>query len=69
MMDKLNLTKKSKPDRGDLEKKIGEVILSTERTKLEIQEMIKQRPIESASAIFVIGMIIGLLIARSISKR
>lgn len=59
--------KKSKERIEEMQKTIGVIIEYTEKTRLELQEMMKKRPMESAGAIFVAGIIIGLLIGKSIS--
>ena len=68
-MDKLNSTKKSKKDKASLIKQLGEDIISIERNKLEIEEIIRKNPLQTASGIFIFGLIIGILIGKSLVKR
>jgi uncharacterized protein YacL len=63
------MSEKSKVTIEDLHKRIGEVKDYTEKTRKELQDTIKKKPLESASAIFIIGLIIGLIIGTSISRR
>ena len=63
------MDEKSKVTIEDLHKKIGEVKDYSEKTRKELQATIKKKPLESAGAIFIIGVIIGLLIGTSISRR
>jgi len=63
------MDEKSKITIEDLNKRIGEVKDYTEKTRKELQDTIKKKPLESASAIFIIGLIIGLIIGTSISRR
>ncbi|WP_455368837.1 hypothetical protein [[Eubacterium] cellulosolvens] len=63
------MDEKSKVTIEDLHKRIGEVKDYTEKTRKELQDTIKKKPLESAGAIFIIGVIIGLLIGTSISRR
>lgn len=63
------MSEKSKVTIEDLHKRIGEVKDYTEKTRKELQDTIKKKPLESASAIFIIGLILGLIIGTSISRR
>lgn len=63
------MDEKSKVTIEDLHKRIGEVKDYTEKTRKELQDTIKKKPLESAGAIFIIGVIIGLIIGTSISRR
>ncbi len=63
------MEEKTKVTIEDLHKRIGEVKDYTEKTRQELQETIKKKPIESAGVIFIAGVIIGLLIGTSISRR
>lgn len=63
------MEEKTKVTIEDLHKRIGEVKDYTEKTRQELQERIKKKPIESAGVIFIAGVIIGLLIGTSISRR
>ena len=63
------MSEKSKVTIEDLNKRISEVKDYTEKTRKELQDTIKKKPLESAGAIFIIGVIIGLIIGTSISRR
>jgi F0F1-type ATP synthase assembly protein I len=63
------MDEKSKVTIEDLHKRIGEVKDYTEKTRKELQETIKKKPLESAGAIFIAGVIIGLIIGTAISRR
>lgn len=63
------MEEKTKVAIEDLHKTIGEVKDYTEKTRKELQETIKKKPLESAGTIFIAGVVIGLLIGTSISRR
>ncbi|MFC1506448.1 hypothetical protein ACFLQ6_05185 [Thermoproteota archaeon] len=63
------MEEKTKVTIEDLHKTIGEVKDYTEKTRKELQETIKKNPLESAGTIFIAGVVIGLLIGTSISRR
>ncbi|WP_455278245.1 hypothetical protein [[Eubacterium] cellulosolvens] len=63
------MDEKSKVTIEDLHKRIGEVKDYTEKTRKELQETIKKKPLESAGAIFIAGVIIGIIIGTAISRR
>ncbi|TRO59714.1 hypothetical protein [[Eubacterium] cellulosolvens] len=60
---------KTKVTIEDLHKTINEVKDYTEKTRKELQERIKKKPLESAGAIFIAGVVVGLLIGTSMSRR
>ena len=63
------MDEKSKVTIEDLHKRIGEVKDYTEKTRKELQDTIKKKPLESAGAIFIAGVIIGIIIGTAMSRR
>jgi F0F1-type ATP synthase assembly protein I len=63
------MDEKSKVTIEDLYKRIGDVKDYTEKTRKELQDTIKKKPLESAGAIFIAGVIIGIIIGTAMSRR
>ncbi len=53
----------------DLQKKIKDVKKLTDDSKVMLEDKMKNRPFESASMIFVVGVILGLLIGSATARR
>ena len=58
-----------KPSREDLHKKIKDVRKLADDSKAMLEERMKKRPLESASMIFVAGVILGVLIGSTTARR
>ncbi|MBS7650245.1 MAG: hypothetical protein QXI59_04445 [Candidatus Bathyarchaeia archaeon] len=63
------MTEKVKLSPEELQKRIKEVRDLAEKSKLEIEEMLRKRPLESAGVVFIAGIVIGILIGVSLSRR
>ena len=53
----------------DLQETVGDVKELAERTRVELETMIKRKPLESAGIVFIAGIVFGLLIGTSIARR
>ncbi len=63
------MTEKIKPTTEELQKRIEEVRKLSEKYRSELEDRVKTRPLESAGIIFVAGLVLGILIATSKSRR
>ncbi|MGQ9543352.1 MAG: hypothetical protein ACUVTM_04600 [Candidatus Bathyarchaeia archaeon] len=63
------MAEKVKLSAEELQKRIKEVRDLAEKSKLEIEEMLRKRPLESAGVVFIAGIVIGILIGASLSRR
>ncbi|MCK5604659.1 hypothetical protein KAR91_22410 [Candidatus Pacearchaeota archaeon] len=63
------MTEKIKPTTEELQKRIEEVRELSEKYRSELEDRVKTRPLESAGIIFVAGLVLGILIATSKSRR
>jgi|YelNatPaOPRAMG01_1025707.scaffolds.fasta_scaffold415088_2 F0F1-type ATP synthase assembly protein I len=63
------MAEKVKLSPEELQKRIKEVRDLAEKSKLEIEEMLRKRPLESAGVVFIAGIVIGILIGVSLSRR
>ncbi|MBS7626434.1 hypothetical protein KEJ51_05275, partial [Candidatus Bathyarchaeota archaeon] len=61
------MSEKVKLSPEELQKRIKEVRDLAEKSKLEIEEMLRKRPLESAGVVFIAGIVIGILIGVSLS--
>jgi F0F1-type ATP synthase assembly protein I len=69
-----SMSKKEKPEEvkptiEDLHKKIKDVRKLADDSKAMLEERMKKRPLESASMIFVAGVILGVLIGSATARR
>ncbi|MBS7629645.1 hypothetical protein KEJ23_06770 [Candidatus Bathyarchaeota archaeon] len=53
------MSEKVKLSPEELQKRIKEVRDLAEKSKLEIEEMLRKRPLESAGVVFIAGIVIG----------
>jgi len=53
----------------ELQKRLGDLKEFTETSRVELEAMIKRRPLESAGVVFLAGIVVGVLIGASISRR
>ena len=58
-----------KPKVEDLQKKIEDVSKLAKEYKSELEERMKSRPLQSAGIILIAGLILGVLIGTSVSRR
>jgi len=63
------MTEKIKPTTEELQKRIEEVRELSKKYRSELEDRVKTRPLESAGIIFVAGLVLGILIATSKSRR
>jgi len=62
------MSARAKESIEEMQKTMGGIIEYTEKTRTELQEMVKKKPVESTGVIFVAGIIIGLLIGKLTSR-
>jgi len=63
------MAEKPKVTIKELQQRIGDIKDYAEKTRLEIEEMVRKRPLESAGVVFIAGIVIGILIGTSIARR
>ncbi len=63
------MAEKPKVTIEELQQRIGDIKDYAEKTRLEIEEMVRKRPLESAGVVFIAGIVIGILIGTSIARR
>jgi len=63
------MTEKGKPTIEGLQKKIEDMKKLVERYRTELEDRVATRPLESAGIIFIAGLILGVLIGTSSSRR
>jgi F0F1-type ATP synthase assembly protein I len=68
-MSKKEKPKEEKPTIEDLHKKVEDVKKLTDEYKSLLEDKMKRRPLESATMIFVAGVVLGILIGSSTAKR
>ena len=68
-MSKKEKPGETKPAIEDLQKKIKDVKKLADDSKAMLEDKMKRRPLESASMIFVAGVILGALLSSAIARR
>ena len=68
------MSKKEKPEEAkplieDLDKTIKDVKKLTDDSKIMIEDRMKSKPLESATMIFMAGVILGVLIGSATARR
>jgi len=53
----------------ELQKRLGDLKEYAERSRAELEGMIKKRPVESAGVVFIAGIVVGILIGSSVARR
>lgn len=53
----------------ELQKRLGDLKEFTETSRVELEAMIKRKPLESAGVVFLAGIVVGVLIGASIARR
>ena len=64
-----SMSEKVKPMVEELQKKVEDVTKLANEYRAELEEIMKRRPLESAGIIFVAGLVLGILIGTSTSRR
>ena len=62
-------SEKIKSEVEELRKKVEDMGRLAEGYKFELEETIKTKPLESAGLIFIVGLILGILLGTTTSKR
>jgi len=68
-MSKKEKPEEVKPTIEDLHKTIKDVRKLADDSKVMLEERMKRRPLESASMIFVAGVVLGVLIGSATARR
>lgn len=63
------MAEKAKLTLEELQKRLGDLKEYAERTRAEVEGMIKKKPVESAGVVFIAGIVVGILIGSSIARR
>jgi ElaB/YqjD/DUF883 family membrane-anchored ribosome-binding protein len=63
------MAEKAKLTLEELQKRLGDLKEYAERTRVELEGMIKKRPVESAGVVFIAGIVVGILIGSSVARR
>jgi ElaB/YqjD/DUF883 family membrane-anchored ribosome-binding protein len=63
------MAEKAKMTVDELQKRLGDLTEVVETSRVEVEAMIKRRPLESAGVVFIAGVVIGLMIGASLSRR
>jgi len=63
------LAERAKMTVEELQKRLGDLKEFTETSRVELEAMIKRRPLESAGVVFLAGIVVGVLIGASIARR
>jgi len=63
------MAEKTKMTLEELQKRLGDLKEYAERSRAELEVMIKKRPVESAGVVFIAGIVVGILIGSSIARR
>ncbi len=53
----------------EIQKRLGDLKEFAETSRVELEAMIKRRPLESAGVVFLAGIVVGVLIGASIARR
>jgi len=62
-------SEKIKPKVEELQKKIEDLRELSEKYKTELEDRVRAKPLESAGLIFIAGLIVGIILGTSTSKR
>ena len=68
-MSKEEKPEEAKPTIEDLDKTIKDVKKLTDDSKVMLENRMKKRPLESATMIFVAGVVLGVLIGSATARR
>jgi len=68
-MSKKEKSEEAKPSIEDLDKTIKDVKKLTDDSKVMIENRMKSKPLESATMIFMAGVILGVLIGSATARR
>ncbi len=68
-MSKEKKPEKVKPSIEDLDKTINDVKKLADDSKIMLENRMKKRPLESATMIFVVGVVLGVLIGSATARR
>ncbi|MEM2942568.1 MAG: hypothetical protein QXT81_04005 [Candidatus Bathyarchaeia archaeon] len=63
------LAERAKMTVEELQKRLGDLKEFAETSRVELEAMIKRRPLESAGVVFLAGVVVGVLIGSAISRR
>jgi len=63
------LAERAKMTVEELQKRLGDLKEFTETSRVELEAMIKRKPLESAGVVFLAGIVVGVLIGASIARR
>jgi hypothetical protein len=61
--------KETKPTTEDLHKKIKDVKKLADDSKIIMEDRMKSKPLESATMIFMVGLVLGILIGSATARR
>ena len=68
-MSKEKKPEKVKPSIEDLDKTINDVKKLADDSKIMLKNRMKSKPLESATMIFVVGVVLGVLIGSATARR
>ena len=63
------MAEKIKPTMEDLQKRIQSMEETAQLYKTQLEDTIRSKPLQSAGAIFVGGLILGILLGIAVSRR
>ena len=63
------MTEKPKVTLEELQKTISDVKELAEKSRVELEELIRKKPMESAGFIFIAGIVLGILLGASTARR
>jgi len=68
-MSKKEKPEETKPSIEDLHKTIKDVKKLADDSKVMLEDRVKRRPLESATMIFMVGLVLGILIGSATARR
>ena len=63
------MEEKTKLTLEELQKRVADVKEYAEATRIELEGMIRRKPLESAGIVFVAGIVVGILLGSAMSRR
>jgi len=63
------MSEKPKITTEELQKRLSDLTELVESSRVELEGMIRRKPLESAGVVFLAGIVVGVLVGASIARR